>query len=73
MLVVWVFGLTARLATDVDVKNGCANRNGVDFALRAFEEVAFWARRLGVFDFGVFDFGVLDFRVLDFFAMESVS
>jgi hypothetical protein len=45
------------------VKNGWAKRNGVDFALRAFEGAAFGARRLGVLDFGV----------LDFFAMESVS
>jgi hypothetical protein len=63
MLFVLVAVLTARCAGGVDVKNGWANRNGVDFALRAFEAAAFGARRLGVLDFGV----------LDFFAMESVS
>src|ERR1700730_17067855 len=66
--VVLVAGLTARCAGGVAVKNGWANRNGVDLVLRGvavlrgvlfFAAAAFLACRLGVLDF-------LDF--LDFLA-----
>jgi hypothetical protein len=55
-----VAGLTGRCAGGVAVKNGWANRSGVDLVLRGvvvlrrvifFAAAAFLARRLGVLDF----------------------
>src|SRR5258708_806459 len=57
-LFVSVAGLTVRCAGGVVVKNGWANRNGVDFVVRdlaAFAGAAFWTRRLGLLDFLAID------------------